>query len=322
MKKPFSIILIGSILFVTAIVAIQQPGRVSAIVIPSTLTPSMVPTLTPTTVPTMTPTTMPTPTFFWPTETPLPTVIPTQVIPGIAAGQWNTTTEVDVDLTANPAPSWLQLMSRGVTITSAKKICHPFRGGQFSWVGEIRQLVDGQWLKLETTTGKLDGPEGMYSACANAPAAGTYALFGYYTGPNEPAPGYTVCYFKHIGWGEDYGIIGNSYSERWLKIGFDMKVDLPLGTVVRYSIYSVDPEGSIDANLTGSTTVTYSGTTAVSNTGYISASNQSDIGSRKVAFFPQEIHFTSDYYPSFWVRLEYPTLKCYENLQFLGKHPR
>jgi hypothetical protein len=108
------------------------------------------------------------------------------LIPDLGTGTWSTGTESTIDLEKYPAPyNWYQLVEKGVKVSKAGEICHPFRGGQFKWVGDIRQLVDGKWKKINTTQGWLKGPESTYQICAQAPAAGTYALFAYYTGPNE-----------------------------------------------------------------------------------------------------------------------------------------
>jgi hypothetical protein len=96
-----------------------------------------------------------------------------------ASNQWNTGTEVDINWVLNPSPDWLQSFSRGVVITEATEICYPFRYGQFGWVAEIRQLKDGMWVKLDTTTDFVPTVEGAYTACAQAKSAGTYELFGY-----------------------------------------------------------------------------------------------------------------------------------------------
>jgi hypothetical protein len=103
--------------------------------------------------------------------------------PLVADGAWNTGTEVAVDLTVTSAPSWMQLLTNGVKITAPAKICHPFNGGRFGWVGEIRQLVKGEWVKLPTVSDWVPTTEGVFTACAQAPAAGTYALFGYWIRP-------------------------------------------------------------------------------------------------------------------------------------------
>ncbi len=320
MKKSFFFLAGLAIIIVFVIVAVQKPQTAIAIVMPFTGTPSPDPSVTPSPLPSLTPSPMPTitpsaiPTN---TSTAVPTVVPTDVptafpttlptaIPTIAPlpvldeGNWNIGTEFTLDLTSNPAPTWLQLLSRGDVITSPARICHPFRGGQFKWVGEIRQLLDGQWVKIETETGYLNGSEGQFVACANAPVAGTYALFGYYTGPSEPAEQYSECSFEYDGFGKDFGLIDLNLPESYLKIGFDIKANLPAGTIVKYKIFDVKPAGSIDKNLTGSTKVTEI------QPGYF------------VAFFNQKIHFTTDLNPKFWVRLEFPSLKCYKNLNFNG----
>lgn len=104
--------------------------------------------------------------------------------PSIADGTWNTGVETPIDLTLHPAPyAWYQLPAAGVTISAPGTICHEFRGGQFGWVADVRELVNGTWVKVETTQGWLNGNEAAYAVCATAPEAGTYALFTYYIKP-------------------------------------------------------------------------------------------------------------------------------------------
>lgn len=104
----------------------------------------------------------------------------------LAAGNWNTGTEVEVDLSKAPAPEWLQLMTTSaVVIKEPARICHELGGGKFHWVGEIRKLKDGKWIKIETENGWSPDEEGTFTSCAQAPSAGTYALFAYYNGPQE-----------------------------------------------------------------------------------------------------------------------------------------
>jgi hypothetical protein len=94
---------------------------------------------------------------------------------------WDSGTEVNLDLTANPPPDiWTQALSNGDVTTGAGTICHPFRKAQFGWVGAIYELMDGKWVKLDTTVAWIPDTEGTYTACAYAPAAGTYAIFGYF----------------------------------------------------------------------------------------------------------------------------------------------
>ena len=111
----------------------------------------------------------------------------TNNIPGIAEGSWivleGTGTEFDVTSDANSAPVWLQLLGKGIKLREAKTICHPFRGGQFGRVGEIRKLEDGKWVKLPTVNKWEPNAEGVFMSCADAPGEGTYALFGYFEQP-------------------------------------------------------------------------------------------------------------------------------------------
>jgi hypothetical protein len=98
-----------------------------------------------------------------------------------APESWDTGTEFELDLTLNPPPEiWLQALSRGTKITEPGTICRPFRKGEFGWVASIYQLVDGKWMKLDTTFAWVPDEEGVFTACAKAPAAGIYAIFGYF----------------------------------------------------------------------------------------------------------------------------------------------
>lgn len=109
---------------------------------------------------------------------PIPVSAPAPLVWQYGAGV--TGTPFTIDLTTMPALNWLQLMSTGLKFSGPSKICYPFWDGQFHWVGEIQEFVGGKWVKLETDTHGLNGPEAVYTACAEAPAAGTYALFAYY----------------------------------------------------------------------------------------------------------------------------------------------
>lgn len=107
---------------------------------------------------------------------------------GIANGSWQIKsgegTEVDITSAASTAPGWLQLLStNGVSMSIGGQICHPLRGGQFGWVGQIRMLKDGEWVKVPTVNGWVPDKEGAFMACAEIEAAGTYALFGYFVAP-------------------------------------------------------------------------------------------------------------------------------------------
>ncbi|MCX6054253.1 MAG: hypothetical protein NTZ74_04930 [Chloroflexi bacterium] len=113
----------------------------------------------------------------------------TNNLSSVALGVWSKGTEVNINLKAAPAPSGLTLLARGVKITAGGTICHPLNGGPFGWTGDIRQLVNGKWVKLATTDKNMPTFEGVVTSCAKAPAAGTYALFGFFD--IKKAPGYT-----------------------------------------------------------------------------------------------------------------------------------
>jgi len=80
---------------------------------------------------------------------------------------------------------WYQLKADGLKIDGPAYICRPFWAGRFGWVGEIFQMVDETWVKLPTTAKWVADNEGKYTVCAQAPAAGTYALFGYWIKPAD-----------------------------------------------------------------------------------------------------------------------------------------
>lgn len=152
---------------------------------------------------------------------------------GIAGGSWSNGTIVDVSNMMDSKPVWLQLLSTdGVKLTKAGQICHPFRGGQFGWIGEIREFKDGKWVKLLTTTSWVPDEEGTMYACATAPEAGTYALFGYYNGPREiSAPVTSVCTLSMDGW-----IAETIYPTLYLFID-----NLDEGTMIHFKQTTTDP---------------------------------------------------------------------------------
>ena len=110
--------------------------------------------------------------------------------PTLAQGDWSTGSNTEVNFVENPMPNWLQLLTSPVEITESGQVCHAFRGGQFGWVGEIRQLVDGNWVKVASTAGWVPNEEGIFTICFDANTAGTYALFGYFNPPKSYYPNY------------------------------------------------------------------------------------------------------------------------------------
>lgn len=96
-----------------------------------------------------------------------------------AEGAWSAGTEVFIDPATVKLPD-LQLLTNGTVISEPQKICHEFRGGDYGWVGEIRMLKDGVWIKQTATTGWQPDSEGKFMICTDAATSGTFALFGYY----------------------------------------------------------------------------------------------------------------------------------------------
>jgi hypothetical protein len=95
------------------------------------------------------------------------------------SGRWTRGTEIQLDLQSNPKPEWLDLYSNGIKVKSSGEICHPYPSGVSNMVVEIRELKDGVWKRLKTSFKNIPVTDGVYMACAKAPEAGTYALFGY-----------------------------------------------------------------------------------------------------------------------------------------------
>jgi hypothetical protein len=115
---------------------------------------------------------------------------------GVAEGAWvsNSGTEIPMVEITTPNSSWLQLLSNGIKVAQPQEICHPFWGGQNGWTGEIYELIGEGWKKIETSGRWGPNEEGKFMACAYAPEAGTYALFGYYTKPKDECGDYYIAY--------------------------------------------------------------------------------------------------------------------------------
>lgn len=164
----------------------------------------------------------------------------------VASGAWITGTEVEVDALV---PADLNLLTKGVKIAKPGLICHPFSGGQFHWVGEIRQLKNGEWQKLDTTNDWYPDKEGQFMSCSQAPAAGTYALFGYYNGPLEIAyddmPGICSSYAVNTdGFTNIRYISSNSAgleSTSLMVAAVHFTPEVPAGTLVSYTVSSTSP---------------------------------------------------------------------------------
>ncbi|MEA5077960.1 MAG: hypothetical protein VB013_05270 [Anaerolineaceae bacterium] len=181
-------------------------------------------------------------------------------LPGVADGNWTIGTETAMDLSTTTYPSWLQVMDTNVTvIPAAAQICHPFRGGQFGWVADIRQLVGSEWMKVTTTQGLLAGNEGVYMACAAAPAAGTYGFFAYFDESKAPKTSFNqkICQYKD--WVAYFWYHDDSYE--W-DPGYSLEIHLatdpegfPTGKAVKYQILDTYPIPGLEGlPRTGTTT--------------------------------------------------------------------
>ena len=133
---------------------------------------------------------------------------------------------------------WYQLKSDGIKVDGATHICHPFDEGRFGWTGEIFQLVEGAWVKLATTVGWVPTVEGKFKACAQAPAAGNYALFAYFDKAKAPV---VVCEYDTSAW--SVNIYGGE------EVYFYARVDnIPADTLVTYRVIVPDPNLIVATN--------------------------------------------------------------------------
>jgi len=150
------------------------------------------------------------------------------------ADEWNTGTDVSIDLAVNPAPAtWMQLYGSGVKIDSATTICHPFREGGYGWTPVIYQLAENGWVALETSNTRAND-ESEYQACAMAPAAGTYALFMYYTKPaNKSACQYDTSEWYMAYWDASSDPMYPDADGYYL---YAYVPNLPVGTKVTYKL--------------------------------------------------------------------------------------
>jgi len=105
---------------------------------------------------------------------------------GVASGPWEWTPsvagyEIPMNTISITKSEWGTLLTNGLYLTSPAKICHPFEGNQYGWSGDIYMLSGESWNMLITSVDWVPTIEGKIMACAQAPSAGTYALFGYWT---------------------------------------------------------------------------------------------------------------------------------------------
>lgn len=172
---------------------------------------------------------------------------------GVAPGSWDSSgvpsSEIPMYLVTTPGPAWLQLLTNGLELSAPATICHPFRGAQFGWTGEIRMLDGDTWVKLPTTVKWTPTGEGKFIACATAPAAGTYALFGYFDKAKAPVIAPVIgpvveCKYDTSAW--SVSIFGGS------EVYFSARVDnIPADTLVTYRV--IVPDFNLIVATTGST---------------------------------------------------------------------
>jgi hypothetical protein len=200
----------------------------------------------------------------------------------VADGNWTVGTAAVLNLTGTVYPEWLQLMDiKGVVITAPGQVCHPFRGGNYGWTADIRQLVGDTWEKVTTTMSWVPDEDGQYMACAAAQTAGTYALFGYYDPAKDPKIiknaacqyGNWVAYF----WYHDDGYPWEPGYSLEVHLADDPSV-FPLGETVSYTILRDTPiPGWTDLPLTGTTTSWEDGEVYATFTDYVYTGDFSDL---------------------------------------------
>lgn len=206
---------------------------------------------------------------------------------GVADGSWDSSgissSEIPMQLVTTPGPAWLQLLTNALDLSAPATICHPFRGGQFGWTGEIRMLDGDTWVKLPTTVDWTPTEEGKLIACAKASAAGTYALFGYFTKPAiDPCTNVTIFSFGSFG----DGTLDNR--------GAAIFAAPPVGTTVVQLFINSVPAGAIWGDLT--------------NTGYTEVSGE--------VYFGGTIYYNSEILESFTVVTKVNGCNRYETISF------
>ena len=95
--------------------------------------------------------------------------------------QWEGGPEAVLDPEQYPAPDeWSTPLSKGVKLTAPGQICYPFRNGSYGWTGTIYKWAGNNWQAIDTTLAWVPDTEGQFMACAYAPSAGLYMLYGYF----------------------------------------------------------------------------------------------------------------------------------------------
>lgn len=169
---------------------------------------------------------------------------------------------VIIDEEVESAPNWLQRFSDGIKINTPNQICYNFRYGDYKWIPQIRLYKDNSWVKIPTTTSRIFGEERPLYACAEAPRAGIYALFGYYAGPREyysaPSdPGFdcsTITWSYAGSPGVRVTSSDGGSQQTWQFNG--VVTGVPVGTTINWYVTDADPTFYVGSNgYEGSTTL-------------------------------------------------------------------
>ena len=172
---------------------------------------------------------------------------------------------------------------------------------QQGWGGKIAEWTGEKWDKLDTT---ISVPEEgtLATACATITGSGTYAFIKYVVDPSLlPKMAASVCNFVFSGYFEpdnrSYGATNfNVDGPNTFHMLF-FNPDFPIGIPVNYSIFDVIPSGTITTGLTGS-----------------AITESVNINGDAAVFFTTVITYTD--YSNYTVRLNFPTLGCYQDLDF------
>lgn len=199
----------------------------------------------------------------------LPTTISAKKIdpptPGLADGdwQWDNPDVIGetspIDLVSAPKPEWLDVMSwDAITISGPATLCHPFRGGQFGWVGDIHVFTGKSWEPISTTMEWVPDLEGTYMACAKAPSAGTYALFGGYVKPANaglPECDFPVSLlFFQVSDAAQPATPSGPLPFQLVAAVMDEDHQPAVGTLAKYTLSNVVPADSMMGEMKGTTT--------------------------------------------------------------------
>jgi hypothetical protein len=250
---------------------------------------------------------------------PTPAVVPDPVV-AVLSGDANFTTHF-LSIAALPGTSgadafnpagWpageKQFEGKGIKLSGLSygsvSVCFPLQYTSQGWTGAVASYNGTKWELLSTTLTPLEESQ-TAMACAAVSANGTYALLKWVgnrsllpkTDAVTPA---TACDF---GWEYVYKSNYDYYMGELLGgkayLGLQLPEKIAGGTPVTYEITEVDPSwtGTILGGMTGSTTV-------------------GDLVDNAAYFTEDAISFSKYPTPVLTVRLSFPTLNCYLDLNY------